>query len=120
MSTRTRVFHRDELAAMGIPSRSTASGQETAERLHGEEIERHRWHSSNYLVFRAPDDGRIWRITYLEGLTEIQEDIDPWNYESEIEAEEVAPYLISHTSWMTEDEASFYPHQVTPIKTDDL
>lgn len=118
MSTRTRIFHRDELAAMGIPKLSRESTLRAVE-FHRDEIEQRRWTSVNVLVFRAPDDGRIWRVEYLEGLTEAQEDTDPWDYETEIQAEEVAPYQVSHISWMTEDEAGLYPHSVMPVTPSD-
>lgn len=116
---RTRIFHRDELAAMGIPKQSKVSGP-NAVVLHQDELERRRWDSVMCLVFRAPDDGRIWRVEYLEGLTEVQEDTDPWDYEVEIKAEEVRPYHISHISWMTDDEVSLCLHSVMPIDPEEF
>lgn len=111
MSNRTRVFSRDELEAMGVPHFPASS---KAVKLHQEEIEQRRWVSVQHLVFRAPDDGRIWRVEYLEGLTEHQDDTDPWDYESEVSADEVHPFQVFHTMWMTLNEASLYPHPLEP------
>lgn len=86
----TRTFTPDQLEQIGVPSPYTAAlDGHRAEHLFEEQIDTRRWVSVHHLVFRAPDDGKAWRVEYEQGLTETQDDHDPWNYKHEVEAVEV-------------------------------
>lgn len=81
-----RTFTREQLEAWNLPD---AWADDAPEILHREQVDTRRWVSVNELVFRAPDDGKTYRVYYDQGLTESQEDTDPWNYDREIKATEV-------------------------------
>lgn len=97
--TNTRVFTREELETMGIPFSWDAEPGKAAEQLHEEQIDTRRWVSVHEVVFRAPDDGRVWSVCYERGLTESQDDTDPWNYEDTITATETEPHEVTVTVW---------------------
>jgi hypothetical protein len=50
-----------------------------------------RWSEHHDLIFKAPDDGLLYRTYYSKGLTEYQNEV-PWEYESEVEATQVEAY----------------------------
>ncbi|WP_329168350.1 hypothetical protein OG709_30050 [Streptomyces sp. NBC_01267] len=94
----TREFTPDELEALGIPYEWDA--EHPAERLSEEQIDTRRWVSVHEVVFRAPDDGKAWAVCYVRGLTESQDDTDPWEYEgSVITATEMEPHEVTVTEW---------------------
>ncbi|MFC8584204.1 hypothetical protein ACFUGD_06565 [Streptomyces sp. NPDC057217] len=100
----TRTITRDQAADWGLPHDLTAAdeGPEhgVAAELHREEdTGRRRWASENTLVFRAPDDHRIYRVTYFRGLTETQYDHDVWNDERAVELVEVEPVTVPVVEW---------------------
>lgn len=97
MTTRTRTFTRAQLDALGLPDECGAF-EGAAEELHCEQVDTRRWESVHELVFRAPDDGRAYRVTYREPLTEMQES-DPWNDAREVEAVEVEEYDRTVKAW---------------------
>lgn len=88
-----RTFTREQLDSLGVPfdlpTNPATAPKGAAIELHDEQIESRRWVAVHELVFRAPDDGKAYRVHYERGLTEVQEDTDPWNYAREIEAAEV-------------------------------
>lgn len=97
----TRTFTVAELEAIGIPHRRTAPPEGRAERLHEEQTDTGRWVSAHWLVFRAPDDGRAWAVTYEQGLTELQDDTEPWGYgRTEVTATEVEERQVTVTRWL--------------------
>lgn len=106
----TRIFTRDQLDAMGVPhdlpTDPAHAPEGAAVQLHCEQYASRRWVSAHELVFRAPDDGRAYRVTYEQGLTELQEDTDPWVYDDEIEAVEVEARQVTVTSWVPVEDAS--------------
>ncbi|MFJ4649501.1 hypothetical protein ACIP6Q_39205 [Streptomyces bobili] len=81
-----RIFTREQLEAWDLPG---AWAEDAPEILHREQVDTRRWVSVNELVFRAPDDGKAYRVYYDQGLTESQEDTDPWNDDREVKGTEV-------------------------------
>jgi len=81
-----RIFSREQLEAWDLPD---AWADDAPEILHREQIDSRRWVSVNELVFRAPDDGKAYRVYYDEGLTESQDGTDPWNGDLRVKATEV-------------------------------
>lgn len=101
----TRIFTRDQADALGLPhdcvsQDSATKFPEAAVELHCEQIDTRRWVSVHRLVFRAPDDGKTYAVTYEQGLTEHQDDHDPWGYGDEITAVEYEPREVTVTRWM--------------------
>jgi hypothetical protein len=99
-----RVFTRDQLDTLGLPhdlatEENAAEFPEAAVELHREQVDTRRWVSVHELVFRAPDDGKTYAVTYEQGLTELQEDTDPWDYAKEIRALEVEARAVVITEW---------------------
>lgn len=95
-----RSFTPDQLAAIGIPNEYDADEGQCAERLHEKQVDTRRWVSVQQLIFRAPDDGKAYSVTYMRGLTEHQDGTDPWNYETEIEATEMEQREVTVTRWL--------------------
>lgn len=100
----TRTFTREQLDALGLPDdlateKNAAKYPEAAVELHREQIDTRRWVGVHELVFRAPDDGKAYRVTYEEGLTEVQDGTDPWNYEDEVKAVEVEQVPVTVMRW---------------------
>jgi hypothetical protein len=105
----TRVFHRDQLDALGLPHDLATEDNarefpEAAVELHREQVDTRRWVSVHELIFRAPDNGKAYRVTYEQGLTEHQDDHDEWNYDREVTATEVKQYEATVTQWRDVDE----------------
>jgi len=74
----TRTFTRDQLEEIGVPFE--LGGDDTcATELSDELVGSERWTSVHRLVFRAPDDGLAYQVTYEVGSTEHQDGIDPWH-----------------------------------------
>jgi hypothetical protein len=90
----TRTFTRDELDTLGVPF-DLPEGDE----LHSEQIDTRRWVSVHQLIFRAPDDGKAWAITYERGLTEHQDGIDLWDEAPEVTATEMELRLDTVQQW---------------------
>lgn len=103
--TVTRTFTPDQLAAMGIPNDWEAEDGKVAEILHDEQIDTRRWVSVHELVFRAPDDGKTYRVHYQLPLTEHQE-ADRWFGDDTIKATEVEEREVTVTRWVPVGEAS--------------
>jgi hypothetical protein len=97
MANLTRTFTREELDAWDLPG---AWADNSPEILHREQVDSRRWVSVNRLIFRAPDDGKAYRLYYEQGLTESQEDTDPWNDDDEIEATAVEEQQVTVTKWV--------------------
>ncbi|MFB7420724.1 hypothetical protein ACFC1L_39770 [Streptomyces sp. NPDC056210] len=89
-----RVFSREQLEEWDLPGRGDG-----VEVLHDEQVDSGRWLAYHELVFRAPDDGKTYQVDYQQGLTEIQEDHDRWNYESEIGGHEVELVEVVTKEW---------------------
>lgn len=100
----TRIYTPEELDAIGVPfecEKDTSNGY--AAELGREQIDTRRWVSVHELVFRAPDDGKAYRVTYEQGLTEHQDGLDPWDYEETIKAEEMELRPITIRRWFPVD-----------------
>ena len=94
---KTRVFTRDELEEMGVPY-ECGGGEGTAEELYDELYDTTRWSNVYEFVFRAPDDGKAYRVYYEVGATEMQE-ADLWAYAESIVAFEVEQVQVTKTEW---------------------
>jgi len=92
-----RIFTREQFEEWDLPG---AWADDSPEILHREQIDARRWVSVHILVFRAPDDGKAYQVTYVEGLTEVQEDTDPWGDYDEIEGVEVEAQQVTVTEWV--------------------
>lgn len=109
-----RTFTTAQLEAMGLPDdmvdaayvaehpEYTAEHPGAAVELHREYVESRRWESVNELVFRAPDDGKAYRVTYREPLTEMQES-EPWNGADTVKAVEVEQRTVMTQAWQSVD-----------------
>jgi hypothetical protein len=100
---RTRTFTRDQLDALDLPG---AWADDAPEILHREQVDSRRWVSVHELIFRAPDDGKAYRVQYEQGLTESQDGTDPWNGDRTVEAVEVEQRTrtVEVTEWHPVDE----------------
>ena len=95
-----RTFTRQQLDAWDLPG---AWADDAPEILHREQIDSRRWVSVHELIFRAPDDGEAYCVRYEQGLTEVQEDTDPWNGAKEIKGVEVAQRPVVTQQWLPID-----------------
>jgi hypothetical protein len=93
----TRIFTRDELDEIGVPYECGAF-EGSAKELHCELFDTTRWSHVYEFVFRAPDDGKAYRVYYRRGATEMQ-DQDLWNWDDEIQAVEVEQVQVTKTEW---------------------
>jgi hypothetical protein len=108
-----RTLTREQLEEWGLPH-ETASEQTAgtpgydgiAVELHREQIDTRRWYSVHRLVFRAPDDGQPWAVDYVQGLTEVQEDMDEWRDAPAVTATRMEQYERTVTAWRPVGEAS--------------
>lgn len=99
-----RILTREQLEEWGLPHETAPDGfagnpPGLAAELHREQIDTRRWYSMHRLIFRAPDDGQPWAVIYLQGLTEVQEDTDPWNEASQVTATRMEPYERTVVAW---------------------
>lgn len=96
----TRTFTADQLDEIGVPFElpDDLEVPGLATELHREHIDSRRWVSVHQLIFRAPDDGKAYRVTYQRGLTEHQE-CDTW-FDDEIEAVEMEQREVTVTKWL--------------------
>lgn len=96
---KTRVFTRDQLEDLGVPH-ECGEFEGSAEELYGTLYDTTRWAHVYEFVFRAPDDGKAYRVYYERPATEMQEGgIDLWDYETEIKAVEVEQVQVVSTVW---------------------
>jgi hypothetical protein len=100
---KTRKFAREQLEEWDLPY---CWADDSPEELHREQVDKRRWVSVWDLVFRAPDDGKAYLVSYDEGLTEMQDDTDPWNYDNAIEGVEVELVEVVTTEWKPVKEES--------------
>jgi hypothetical protein len=99
----TRMLTRAQLDEWGLPHETATDGQPNpynlAVELDREQIDTRRWYSIHRLVFRAPDDGQPWSVTYMQGLTEIQEGYDEWDEADSVTATRMEQYKRTVTAW---------------------
>jgi len=96
----TRVFTPDELEAIGVPFECDPAVHDSlAEELYDNLYDTTRWSHVYEFVFRAPDDGKAYRVYYKVGATEEQEQ-DLWDWESKIYAVEVEEVPVTTTKWV--------------------
>lgn len=68
-----------------------------SEAIYEDAIAEHRWSILYEIVFKDPADGLFWRTTYRSGTGDEGE--RPWEYDSTVEATQVAPYTVPVTRW---------------------
>ncbi|MFF1625603.1 hypothetical protein [Streptomyces sp. NPDC058272] len=95
----TRTFTREQLEEMGVPYEWDAEPGKEAEILHTEQVDSRRWVSIHEVVFRAPDDGRVWSVGYQEGLTESQDGTDLWFDDDTVTAVEMDLVEVTVQEW---------------------
>lgn len=103
MPAKTRTFTPAELEAIGVPFECYDEDDAVpgfAVELSREQVGTSRWSSVHRLVFRAPDDGKAYAVRYKQGLTEYQDDVDPWDDEDEIGATEVEAREVIVIHWL--------------------
>lgn len=91
----TRTFTPEQLDEIGVPNELGEDG--CATELHREQVDSRRWISVHELIFRAPDDGKAYRVYYQRPLTEHQE-CDTWPGD-EVKAVEVEERPKVITTW---------------------
>lgn len=67
--------------------------------LHRETLDTRRWYSWRLVVFTAPDDGLVYGARYRHPLTEIQEDLDPWDDQPTVTLTRYESYEKTVTAW---------------------
>lgn len=99
-----RNYTPEQLEEIGLPFECDATTEDgRAVELHQKQVDTRRWVSVHELVFRAPDDGKTYRVQYVQGLTEHQDGADPWNEEKTIKAEEVELRPVTVQRWFSVD-----------------
>lgn len=58
-----------------------------------------RWSVIHEVIFRAPDDGKVYEASYSVGATE-QQCESPWEYEPDVEATEVHEVEVLVKKWV--------------------
>lgn len=96
MTRQTRTFTLDQLDEIGVPFELDEDG--CATELHTRQVDTRRWVSVHELIFRAPDDGKAYRVRYQQPLTEHQE-CDRWFGDAEITATEVEQVPVTVMQW---------------------
>lgn len=91
-----RIFTRLELDDWDLPD---AWADDSPEILHREQVDSRRWVSVHELIFRAPDDGKTYQVHYEQGLTESQDDTDPWNGDLRVKGVEVEQVPVTVMQW---------------------
>lgn len=61
-------------------------------------VDTRRWSVIHEVVFRAPDDGLLYRARYSVGATEYQNE-KPWEYEQNVTAVQVEEYQQTVTAY---------------------
>jgi hypothetical protein len=84
----TRIFTPDQLEEFDVPYTN----------LHDEQVDSRRWADTRSCVFRAPDDGKTYEVTYQVPATEHQE-CDTWFDADEITATEVEQVPVTVMQW---------------------
>lgn len=85
-----RAFTRDQMDEWDVPYSA----------VYTEAVDKHRWVNICDAVFKAPDDGKHYLVSYQEGLTERQDGIDYWFDEDRIEGVEVSLRSVTTEEWM--------------------
>lgn len=87
-SRNTRTFTPDQLEEFDVPYTN----------LHDEQVDSRRWADTRRCVFRAPDDGKAYRVTYQVPATE-QQECDTWFDEDEVKGVEVEQVPVTVMKW---------------------
>lgn len=92
-----KKFNREYLIEeLGLPS----------EAIYKEPVEQHRWETLYKIIFQDKD-GTYWKTYVLRGSTEMQPTI-PWEFEEEVECQQVEKRIIQVEDWAPVDEGEEY------------
>lgn len=104
-----RVFHKSTLEKWGLPFEALTplDGEEAdvAVVYQDTHVDSSRWSAIHEVVFQAPDDKKMYLVTYKLGLTEYQDE-RPWEYQDEVLGVQVEPYettIIAYRVLLDED-----------------
>lgn len=91
---------RTDLLDAGLPydGYEASEGEVGVKVLSDTIIEHRRWSILHELIF-SWTDGKKYRTSYSEGATELQDE-RPWEYECEVECEEVEQKLVTILQWV--------------------
>lgn len=89
------VFKKTELTAYGLPE----CGVNGVELIDDSITDTSRWSIHHSIIFRWTD-GKTYRAYYSESATECQDE-SPWEYDDDVECEEVAEVPVTTTEWQT-------------------
>lgn len=92
---------RAELREYGLPS----DGYDGVEIIKDTITDNSRWSIFHAITFRWID-GKTYRAYYSVGATE-QQDESPWEYDKEVECEEVAEVPVTTTQWLLVKERGY-------------
>lgn len=91
-----RTFDKNLLvAAWGLPHNIDKEGEIIEDTI----VETSRWSEIHSLIFKAPDDGKFYEVSYSQGLTEYQDE-SPWEYDSEVQGTEVEPREVTVVKYL--------------------
>jgi hypothetical protein len=93
----TRTFTMDEIDGWDLPW-----GADKGMVLSDEMIDHTRWSVWNQVIFRAPDDGKIWSLSYQTPATERQE-CDRWPDLKGVQMEAVERTVVVYEEVTVED-----------------
>lgn len=90
-----RSISKETLSEWGLPHDMVDPGKIISDSIS----ETSRWSEHHDLIIQAPDDGKFYSLFYSQGLTEYQDE-SPWEYDTEVEATEVAPFEVMVTKYL--------------------
>lgn len=64
-----------------------------------------RWSEHHTLLFRAPDDGKVYEVWYSRALTEYQDEA-PWEYDDLVTGKEMVKKTVTIEKYVPVEEAS--------------
>ncbi|MFF3928248.1 hypothetical protein [Streptomyces hirsutus] len=96
-----RTFTAAQLETWHLPT-ADKMWDDLPEILHRDVWDLGRHTSTHTLIFRAPDDGKVYRVRYTEALDE-GDYTDPWGDEPTVEGIEVAQRPVTVLEWQPVD-----------------
>jgi hypothetical protein len=88
---------KQKFKASWLDENKIASGSNSKIVVHREFVDETRWGNIYEVIFRH--DGMFWKVHYQEPATELQEGMDTWFEEDEVEATQVEPALTTALHW---------------------
>lgn len=91
-----RTFDVGLLKEWGLPYDME---EEMGEIISDDIMETSRWSEIHWMIFRAPDDLKYYRVHYSQGLTEYQDE-RPWEYDMEVVGLEMVQVEVTEMKWV--------------------